>query len=315
MYENHHYCKPKPIADLVGTGSGVEWVWEGILARRRITLLSAAAKAGKTTLLAMLLREMNAGGHLLGCEVHPARSLIITEEGADEWILRRERFDLGRNALAACLPFLAKPTYAQWGTLISETLAVVGGDQLDLVIFDTLSHLWPVLHENDNGEQQQAIMPARAITEAGAAVLLVHHAGAAGERGRGATELEGFVDQIAHMQLAEPTKPECRARALSVRGRLTGAPSKLRIELNQSGDDYQVVEGALRPVRSEAWAVMESLVPREPPGWTLAEFAREWPIDVRTPSQDALRVNISRYAEKSGWRRTQDHPPRHWKPA
>jgi hypothetical protein len=314
MYETHQFCKPVPIPDLIGTGSGVAWLWEGLLAKGRITLLSAQAKAGKTTLLALLIREMASGGHLLGCEVQPGRVLVISEEAPDEWILRREQHEIGRHAYAVCLPFLGKPTIAQWQQLLSETLIVIGGERLDLIVFDTLSHLWPVLNENDNGEQQRAIMPARALTEAGACVLLVHHAGAAGERVRGATELEGFVDQLAHMQLAEPLKPDSRARTLLVRGRLTGSPVKLRIELTPDGQDYQVIEGNLKPVRSELWATMETLVPDQPPGWTLQDFRGGWPIGPRVPSAEAMRMLVHRYAKKCGWNRTDERPPRYWKP-
>ena len=161
-----------------------------------------------------------------------------------------------------------------------------------------------MLCENDNAEQARAVMPTRALSAAGCSVLLIHHAGAAGERSRGGTELEGFADQLVHLQLAEPQKPDSRARTLLVRGRLTGSPTKLRMELNQDGLDYQMIEGTLKPVRSDLWAVMEALVPPEPPGWTLADFRASWPADKPCPSPDHLRVMVSRYGPKCGWRKT-----------
>ncbi len=72
---------------------------------------------------------------------------------ADEWALRRERDDIGPHVLTCCMPFIAKPSWQQWEQMLAETVTVIEGSQLDLVVLDTLSHLWPVLCENDNAEQ------------------------------------------------------------------------------------------------------------------------------------------------------------------
>src|SRR5205823_3925221 len=45
------------------------WVWEGMVARAGITLLTGASMLGKTTLVAMLLDRRRAGGRLLGRRV------------------------------------------------------------------------------------------------------------------------------------------------------------------------------------------------------------------------------------------------------
>jgi hypothetical protein len=47
----------------------IPWIWEGALAERAVTLLSAPEKTGKTTLLSLLLDRRRAGGELLGSTV------------------------------------------------------------------------------------------------------------------------------------------------------------------------------------------------------------------------------------------------------
>jgi hypothetical protein len=91
-------------------------------------------------------------------------------------------------------------------------------------------------------------------------------------RSRGATELEGFVDQIAHLEATTPGEPSCRDRRFTVRGRLTSSPERLQVSLNEAGDEYQVTQGSLRPIRSGIWHTLAALLPTEPPGLTIREL-------------------------------------------
>src|SRR6516164_11613041 len=77
---------PKPISQLTRAALPDTWVWEGILAPGKITLFSAEAKAGKTTLLALLLQRMATGGKLCGSTVYPGRAIVVSEEPADIWL-------------------------------------------------------------------------------------------------------------------------------------------------------------------------------------------------------------------------------------
>src|SRR5947209_6964202 len=87
----------------------VPWLWHGMLAPGKVTLLTSLWKSGKTTLLAHLLARRRpqdpptvpaAGNAEPGCEfldlaVAPGTSLVISEEPADLWPERRRRHDLG----------------------------------------------------------------------------------------------------------------------------------------------------------------------------------------------------------------------------
>ena len=263
----------------------------------------------------MLLREMKQGGNLLGCKVSRGGVIVVSEESDQDWIIRRDNLGLGDNAEAICLPFITKPKPLDWLDLLRQGYLDVKERGIDLVVFDTLSHLWPVEEENSNSDQQIALMPLRGISELGPAVLLMHHAGAAGLRSRGATEVEGFVDQIAHLELTTPTDPACRERRFTVRGRLTSSPERLNISLSQDGDDYQVVQGSLRPIRSGIWQTLAGLLPAEPPGFTIRELRGAWPeADLSVPSEDSILKALTRCGPKAGVCKTGEKPVGWYRP-
>ena len=306
------FWKPVPATQLKPASEGIDWVWEGILARRRITLLSAQAKAGKTTLLSLLLREMGQGGHLLGCKVSRGNVVVVTEESNDDWIIRRDALGIGGYAEFISVPFLTKPSMGDWLELLQEGAADIMAREPDLIVFDTLSHLWPVILENDNGQMQQALMPLRQISQPGPAVALWHHMGAAGERMRGATELEGFVDQVVEFVSPAPKDRTVRERKLTVRGRLTSSPETITASLNDAGDDYQLLSGSLRPIRSGIWRQLAQLLPTEAPGATIRELRGSWPEGEVVPGDDVIHNTLTRCGSKAGVRRTDTKPVGWW---
>src|SRR5262245_33402532 len=55
--------RPLALADLLASASTeVSWLWHGYLARGGVTLLTSQWKAGKTTLLSVLLARLETGG-------------------------------------------------------------------------------------------------------------------------------------------------------------------------------------------------------------------------------------------------------------
>jgi len=67
----HH---PETIPELCNhSGLPEGWVWQGYLAPGSITLLTSQWKAGKTTLLSVLLARMGDGGTLAGLPVRKGR--------------------------------------------------------------------------------------------------------------------------------------------------------------------------------------------------------------------------------------------------
>src|SRR5438552_2208703 len=61
------------------------WVWHGYLAAGAVTLLTSRWKAGKTTLLSVLLARLGAGGELAGLPVAAGRAVVVSEEAPGMW--------------------------------------------------------------------------------------------------------------------------------------------------------------------------------------------------------------------------------------
>jgi hypothetical protein len=180
-----------------------EWVWEGFIPAGGITLLSALWKAGKTTLLTQLLKALGPGGEFLGLGVKPVKVLYVTEEMEKHWSRRRVQVPLADHIGFHIQPFAAKPDVETWLAFIQQIVLDVKNEGFGLVVFDTLSEMWPVKKENDAGEVQTALAPLRQITKAGAALLLVHHLTKAGggnfTGSRGSGVISSFPDIIMEM--------------------------------------------------------------------------------------------------------------------
>jgi hypothetical protein len=89
-----------------------------------------------------------------------------------------------------------------------------------MVVFDTLSNLWPVKNENDASEVQAALMPLRALTTSGRSLFAVHHltkaGGAEATASRGSGALAAFVDVILELRRLDPNDPTNRQRVVSI---------------------------------------------------------------------------------------------------
>src|SRR5262249_44299884 len=60
----------------------VDWLWHGFVAGGNVTLLTSQWKAGKTTLLSLLLSRRKQGGQLAGLPVKPGKTVVVSEEPA-----------------------------------------------------------------------------------------------------------------------------------------------------------------------------------------------------------------------------------------
>jgi hypothetical protein len=309
--------RPVPISQLKRVAPPDTWTWEGILAPGKITLLSAEAKAGKTTLLSLLYKRMATGGSFCGTTVSPGGVIVVSEEPPDIWLDRRDALALGDHLQVLPMPFVIKPTRRDWERIIDEAVQALKQTPAALVVWDTLSHLWWVPDENDNAKEAAALMPLRLLSSTGAAVCLVHHFGAEKTGPRGGTELRGFPDLLADLHLSKPNDFVDRRRVLKVRGRLQQMPSHLVIELNKAGDDYLVVEGAINGGQIGVWPTLTELVPAQPPGLAAKEFQEQWPSK---PAPQAKRINeaLAENWQPAGWVRsgggTKNKPYRYWRP-
>ena len=66
-------------------------------------------KAGKTTLLSMLLTRRAGGGELAGLAVTPGKTVVVTEEPEAIWADRARLYPFGGQVCFVPRPFLGVP--------------------------------------------------------------------------------------------------------------------------------------------------------------------------------------------------------------
>ena len=90
------------------------------------------------------MRNMRDGTAFCGQEVTPATVLYITEESEPRWAKRRDALAIGDNVHFIYRPFKGKPSVTKWLAFIEHVRAEAERIGADLIVFDTLSALWPV---------------------------------------------------------------------------------------------------------------------------------------------------------------------------
>jgi len=282
------------------------WLLEGCVARGSTTLFSALWKSGKTTYLSYLLRAFQGEKRFCGMQVTPARVLFVTEESESRWAVRRDRLKLGDHVFFLNRPFVAKPDWGGWREFLSYVKESVQANPVDLVVFDTLSNLWPVRDENDAAQVQSALMPLHQITGENLALVLVHHLRkgdgkqATGHRGSGA--LTAWVDIILELRRYGEDNRHDRRRVLTGYGRWDGVPEEVVCELLADksgyvahGDRQEVAEKDLR-------ATIARLLPNEAPGKTVDQIHDDWPEE-EAPRRSRIVDELTRRFDAGEWHR------------
>jgi AAA domain len=282
------------------------WLWEGILARCEITLFSALWKAGKTTLLAHLLKAFAEGGTFCGQAVLPSRVLYITEESEHRWAVRRDELGLMDHVDFIVRPFRRKPSFPDWFQFLQDVEALLKANRHDLAVMDTVSKLWPVRDENDAAEVERALMPLHGLTAAGAAVKMVHHlrkgdgAEATGTRGSGV--LPATADTILELRRFRPDDDQDRRRVLTGYGRWDATPAEVVVTLQADGRGYTAEGDRQHVVGKEITAKVSALLPVEPPGWTIQEIQDNWKPG-SPPQRAKLLAALAQGTADGDWKR------------
>jgi hypothetical protein len=115
-------------------------LWDGFVAGGNLTLLTSQWKAGKTTLLSLLLYRRKAGGQLAGLAVKPGKSVVVSEEPLSLWADRARRLDFGGQVCFISQPFRTIPQPDEWQTLLDRIRALHQQHGIDLAVFDP----WPL---------------------------------------------------------------------------------------------------------------------------------------------------------------------------
>lgn len=293
---------PVPIpASMLKLGNpALSWIWNGYLRRGEVTLLAALWKAGKTTLLAHLLRAMGEGGRFLGRDLLPSKVLYVTEESESRWAARRDAVGLQDHAEFLVRPFTSKPRIERWEEFIAHIGNLITERAYDVVVFDTLANLWPVRDENDASAVQASLMPLHGMIDK-VALALIHHTrksdGSEATASRGSGALTGFVDTIVEFRRYLPgDRADCR-RVLTGYGRHDETPDELVIELTGSG---YVERGSRESIRNtELDERVAAILPPREPGLTFDQVMDE--LGENKPGRTQLTTVLKQGVEVGRW--------------
>jgi len=157
-----------------------------------------------------------------------------------------------------------------------------------------------VRDENSAAEVNAALMPLRAISATGAAVILVHHdrksGGTNGEGARGSSAIGGFPDALVQLRRYRDQPGDTRRR-LSYVGRFDCAPAEVIIDLTEDG--YQTLGPSSAVESDNLMDRIASVLPEDGPGLTFPEIQERVSI-----GKNRLRDLLSEGQDYGFWIRT-----------
>jgi hypothetical protein len=286
-----------------GTNPATDWLWHGYLARGNITLLTSVWKAGKTTLLSGLLRQLATGGEFLGQACQSARAWVISEESEEHWDDRLRLMPVGPHARLIARPFLTRPTPAAWAELIDQTIDARADGEADLFVVDPLGSFVPGRYETDAGTVLDFLSPLQRLSDAGAAVLLLHHPrrerSEEGSTARGGGALLGFVDIILEVHRYGRLQSEQRRRRLVGLSRKRETPAALVYEWDSGTGGFTRVDDPHEQRYRDNWEQVRALLAARTSAATHHELVADWPGDRESPSATVLYEWLNRaFTEK-----------------
>lgn len=285
---------PQKLEELSVEEYGVDYLWDGFIAKGRISILAAFAKTGKTTLLTHLIKQMGAGGELAGRFVVPTKVLILSEENPSDWVERKKELGLGDNVRMQCYPVLGSLSENEWYKLMGEVLEYCQREDVEMVIFDTISGMWSVEDENSSVQINKAFHGLRLLAKNDLAVLLVHHTTKKENKGgravRGSGAINANCDFIAEFDRNGTSGTQ---RKLKVISRLQ-KEFIVTIELMSHG--YMVVGNAKRPSWESNANALLTLLPLQGEGLTITQLHQMWDESILGKKPDPRTVR--RYIEE-----------------
>jgi hypothetical protein len=272
-----------------------DWIWQGLIKPGNVTLLTSQWKAGKTTLLSILLGLRVAGGMLGGLVVKPGTTLVVTEEDLSLWEARAQKHALGDSVCFFPRPFKTIPTEQQWQGLLERALTVNRDHGVDLVVIDPLA---PFLRsENQARGMLEALLPLGELLGAGMAVVLLHHPGRAerplGQAARGSGALLGHVDVSIDMRLPRGDLLTRRRRLFTL-SRYPVSPRHLTLELDETGTIYTLVAQTANDPSEDHWGTIRLILADAPQKLTRQDVRLEWPAEIDQPSATTLWRRLDR---------------------
>lgn len=234
------------------------WVWEGFIAPKSFTLLSAYPKVGKTTMLWHFIAAMMNGAPFFDRETRRVPILYVSEEA--DYLLSERATALGYDDTWP-IGFLTKEPGLTWEMVITYMKRWVYVHKEPLIIVDTLSRFWSAESENDATQVDRAISPVlELVRNSQASFFGIHHnrkqGGGGGTAVRGSTALTGGVDVIMEMSRTS-SHDHSNVRRLQCESRFGETPSLLHMRL--VGGQYIVEDAETAETEQAIIEILQSL--------------------------------------------------------
>jgi hypothetical protein len=299
---------PKPILDFMSaaeftaaTDEPIEWIAEGYVAKGAITEIGAKVKAGKTTLIAELVRAAADGALFLGRPTLKTPTVYLTEQPAVSFRQTMKRAGLlGRDDLH--ILFRSKVPRISWPEIVAATVAECKRVGAVLLVVDTLPQFAGLSGdaENNSGDALAVMQPLQNAAAEGIAVILVRHqrkaGGEVGDCGRGSSAFAGAVDVVVSLRRPDGSAKHT-VRVLHALSRFSETPAELRIELTSDGyiSLGEPGETCLETAKASILAILPT---SEGEAWDMKELTNRVPV-TRATAQRA----IDEFVEKGSIRR------------
>jgi predicted ATP-dependent serine protease len=236
-----------------------EWLVEGIIPRGSVNLIAGEPGSYKSWLALALLRGLTSTGRFLDKECRVVSVLYLDRENPLA-IVRERLATLGVESLNEG---------RIWGGWLQEAPPAIGDarlleiarDRKPLIVFDSLIRFHSA-DENSATEMAKVMQDLRALANAGATVIALHHkTKAEGSRYRGSTDIAGGVDtafSVSRDREAGLLTIECFKNRFVEEFSLT-----LREDLAESGD-FILTDSREASSEKEYVEILASVIRRTP---------------------------------------------------
>lgn len=252
------------------------YLWEGYIPEASLSYLYGVSGSGKSLVALHIGLRVAQDGH---------KVLYMNFEGGPSLGKRVQAWLTHHKVEASAVE---NHFYAQWESLsmyidgdADMLLGVIRTNDIKLIVLDTLSMASSGADENSNTDAALIVVNSRRITEAGCAVLYVHHEGKEAAKGlRGASRYKDSADSVLH--IPNKFKDEVLDSEVVAEGvtavketavRLTLTHEKMRESYTQPDHDRLIisVDGGAVCVRApeKAEGEIKALNDKQPGWWTI----------------------------------------------
>jgi hypothetical protein len=293
-----------------------DWIAKPYIVAGAVTDIGSQPKAGKTTLLGYLVRQVTSGGDFLGFATSQTPVVYLTEQSGTTF-----REILVRSNLTDCqqMHVLSWHTVRQelWPLIVEAAVAKAKAVGARLLIVDTLPQFAGLRGDTENnaGAALEAIQPVQAAAASGLAVVIVRHerkgGGEVGESSRGSSAFAGAVDIIVQLKKAEGNaRPTLRI--LNALSRFDDTPTELTIERAADGSYASLGPNQAFEKNRVRQAILDAASRFQVNAKSADEFVPLIPNAKRATVQDAIKkLEAEAILQKTGSGKKGD-PFRYW---